>query len=76
LAEPTRFAKGVLCLDSANFIRFWLSGAGTLIGNLGRVRASRDVQLSHGHGEISMIRKGDCRIEAAVAGLPMAGLDL
>jgi beta-galactosidase len=69
-------AEGVLCLDSARTVRFSLAGAGSLIDNLGTTRGSREVQLSNGRAEISMIRKAGCRIDAVPQGLPAASLDL
>jgi beta-galactosidase len=69
-------AEGVLCLDSAQTVRFSLAGAGSLIDNLGTTRGSREVQLSNGRAEISITRKAGCRIEAAPKGLPAASLDL
>jgi beta-galactosidase len=75
--EATLFdAKGVLCLDSARTVSFSLSGTGTLIDNLGTIRGSREVQLSNGRAEISLVRKGTCRISAAPDGLPAATLEL
>ena len=69
-------ANGVLCLDSAKAVRFSLEGAGTLIDNLGTVRGSREVQLSNGLAQISILRKGGCRIEATPQGMTAASLDL
>ena len=69
-------AKGVLCLDSARPVRFSLAGAGNLIDNLGTTRGSREIQLSNGRSEISLVRKGACRISAAPDGLPAATLEL
>jgi beta-galactosidase len=69
-------AKDVLCLDSAQTVRFSLAGAGNLIDNLGTTRGSREVQLSNGRAEISIVRKGACRIEAVPKGLPAATLEL
>ncbi len=68
--------NGVLCLDAATSVRFSLAGAGTLIDNLGTTRASRELQLSNGRAEISLIRNGGCTIEAKPAGLPAASLKL
>ena len=69
-------AEGILCLDSAQTVRFSLSGTGTLIDNLGTTQGSREVQLSNGRAEISVVRKGGCRIEAVPKGLPAASLEL
>jgi beta-galactosidase len=69
-------ANNVLCLDSAQTVRFSLAGPGNLIDNLGTTGGAREVQLSNGRAEISVIRKGGCRIEAMPEGLPAASLDL
>jgi beta-galactosidase len=69
-------AKGIPCLDAATVIRFSLSGAGRLIDNLGTVRGSRELQLSNGRAEISLILNGGCKIQAAPEGLPAATLNL
>jgi beta-galactosidase len=69
-------ANGVLCLDSAQTVRFSLAGAGRLIDNLGTTGGSREVQLSNGRAEISLVRKGGCRVEAKPEGLPAAFLEL
>jgi beta-galactosidase len=69
-------AQGVLCLDSARSVRFSLAGAGSLIDNLGTTWGSREVQLSNGRAEISLVRKGGCRVEAMPDGLPAASLEL
>jgi beta-galactosidase len=69
-------ANGVLCLDSSEVVRFSLAGAGTLIDNLGTVRGSREVQLSNGRAQISIVRQGKCRIEVTSKGLAAAFLDI
>jgi beta-galactosidase len=69
-------AKGVLCLDSSIFIHFSLAGAGSLVDNLGTARASRELQLSNGRAEISLVHNGGCRFEARCEGLPAATLNL
>jgi beta-galactosidase len=75
--EATLFdANGVQCLDSSKTIRFALAGAGSLVENLGTVRASREVQLSNGRAEISVVRKGACTIKATPEGVPSASLNL
>jgi beta-galactosidase len=67
-------AKGVLCLDAAQMIRFSLAGTGNLIDNLGTTRGSREVQLSNGRAEISIVCKGSCTIQASQKGMPDASL--
>ena len=69
-------ANGVLCLDAARTVRFSLAGAGNLIDNLGTTRGSREVQLSNGRAEISLVRQGACIISAAPDGLPAATLEI
>jgi len=69
-------AKGVLCLDSCNVVRFSLAGAGRLVDNLGTVRGSRELQLSNGRAEISVNRSGRCSVGVASEGLPAALLNL
>jgi beta-galactosidase len=69
-------AKGVLCLDSSSSVRFSLTGTGTLIDNLGTTRASRELQLSNGRAEISVVRRGTCTIEATPEGMPATSLRL
>jgi beta-galactosidase len=70
-------AKDVLCLDSARTVRFSLAGAGSLIDNLGTTRGSREVQLSNGRAEISLVRKKrGCRVSAMPEGLSAAFLEL
>jgi beta-galactosidase len=49
-------AKGVLCLDARNRLRFTIAGLGTLIDNRGTVKASRVVELCNGRAEISLLR--------------------
>jgi beta-galactosidase len=69
-------ANNVLCLDSAQTVRFSLAGPGNLIDNLGTTWGSRELQLSNGRAEISVVRKGGCRIQAVPEGLPAASLQL
>lgn len=69
-------ANNVLCLESAQTVRFSLAGPGNLIDNLGTTWGSREVQLSNGRAEISVVRKGECRIAAVSEGLPTASLEL
>jgi beta-galactosidase len=69
-------AQSVLCLDASQMIRFSLAGAGNLIDNLGTTRASREVQLSNGCAQISIVLKGPCTIQAEQAGMPVASLNI
>jgi beta-galactosidase len=49
-------AKGVLCLDARNRLRFSIAGVGTLIDNRGTTRGSRVVEMCNGRAEITVIR--------------------
>jgi beta-galactosidase len=51
-------AKGILCLDARNRLRFTIAGSGTLIDNRGTTRASRVVEMCNGRAEISVFRNG------------------
>ncbi len=59
-------AKGVLCLDARNQVRFSLAGGGTLIDNLGTPRGSRVVQLYNGRAEITLRRNPRSQSTVAV----------
>jgi beta-galactosidase len=50
-------AKGILCLDARNRLRFSVAGMGSLIDNRGTSRASRVVEMYNGRAEISLTRK-------------------
>jgi beta-galactosidase len=50
-------AKGVLCLDARNRLRFSVAGMGSLIDNRGTSKASRVVEMYNGRAEISLTRK-------------------
>jgi beta-galactosidase len=63
-------AKGVLCLDARNQVRFSVAG-GRLIDNLGTPRGSRVVQLYNGRAEISIARsQNDAVVAVASQGIP------
>jgi beta-galactosidase len=49
-------AKGVLCLDARNRLRFTIAGVGTLIDNRGTTKGSRIVEMCNGQAEITVIR--------------------
>jgi len=51
-------AKGVLCLDAKNIVRFSLAGSGSLIDNQGTSTGSRVVQLYNGRARISIRANG------------------
>lgn len=59
-------ANGVLCLDSRQFVRFGLTGDGTLLDNLGTSRGARKVQLYNGRAQID-VRLHDAQSVASVA---------
>jgi beta-galactosidase len=48
-------AKGVLCLDARNRLRFTIAGLGTLIDNRGTPGASRVVEMCNGRAEITVV---------------------
>ena len=48
-------AKGILCLDARNRVRFTIAGEGTLIDNRGTPTGSRVVELYNGRAEISLL---------------------
>jgi len=60
-------AKGILCLDARNRIRFTIAGQGTLIDNLGTTRASRVVELYNGRAEITLLRNDGPSVVAVAA---------
>jgi beta-galactosidase len=69
-------ARGVLCLDSRNVVRFSLAGAGRILDNLGTSRGSRELQLYNGRAEISVTRSGGCTLGVTSEGLRSAFLSL
>ena len=69
-------AKGVLCLDARNVVRFALAGAGRLIDNLGTSTTSRKVELYDGRALISVKRKGRSVVSVSSEGLPTALLNI
>ena len=69
-------AKGVLCLDARNVVRFALAGDGRLIDNLGTSTTSRKVELYNGRALISVKRKGGSVVSVSSEGLPTAFLNI
>ncbi len=70
--EATAFdAKGVLCLDARNVVRFSLAGSGSLIDNQGTSTGSRVVQLYNGRARISI----RCNGNACIAGITSEGIE-
>ena len=51
-------AKGVLCLDAGESVRFGLTGDGVLLDDIGTSIGSRCVQLYNGRAEITLLTKG------------------
>ena len=70
-------AKGVMCLDARNFVRFELAGDGRLIDNLGTSTTARKVQLYNGRALISVERqKGKSVVSVSSEGLPTSFLTI
>ena len=69
-------AKGVLCLDARNFVRFGLAGDGRLIDNLGTSTTARKVQLYNGRAQINIKRTGRSVISISSEGLPTTFLNI
>jgi len=70
-------AKGVLCLDARNQVRFGLTGNGELLANLGTCSGSRAVELCNGRGEITIARNGGASVVGVSSkGIPPAFLTL
>jgi beta-galactosidase len=63
-------AKGVLCLDARNRLRFTIAGLGTLIDNQGTTKASRVVEMCNGRAEITLMRNnGGSVVAVSTAGI-------
>jgi len=69
-------AKGVLCLDARNVVRFGLAGDGRLIDNLGTSTTARKVELYNGRAQISFQTNGRSVISVSSEGLPTALLSI
>ena len=66
-------AKGVLCLDAKNRVRFSMAGPGTLIDNQGTSNGSRLVEMCNGRSEITLIAgDGRCTVAVATERIPTA----
>ena len=68
-------AKGVLCLDAKNPVRFSVNGSGTLVDNLGTPQGSRLVQLYNGRAQSAVkLQRNGGKSSAAVVmdGVPTA----
>jgi len=57
-------AKGILCLDGRNRVRFTIAGAGTLIDNRGTAKGSRVVELYNGRAEITLVHNNGASVVA------------
>jgi beta-galactosidase len=68
-------AKGVLCLDARNVVRFGLAGDGRLIDNLGTSTTARKVELYNGRAQISFQTSGKSVISVSSEGLPTTFLE-
>jgi beta-galactosidase len=68
-------AKGVLCLDARNVVRFGLAGDGRLIDNLGTSTTARKVELYNGRAQISVESKGKFVLSVSADALPTAFLN-
>lgn len=62
-------AKGVPCLDAANFVTFEVAGEGKLIQNRGTSTGSRKVQAYNGKAAIRVELKGTCYIAVKSDGI-------
>ena len=69
-------AKGVLCLDARNIVRFGLAGDGRLIDNLGTSITARKVELYNGRAQISVEAKESSVVSVSSEGLPSALLNI
>jgi beta-galactosidase len=66
-------AKGALCLDARNRLRFSIAGMGSLIDNRGTSKASRVVEMYNGRAEISLARReGGSVVAVSAAGIKPA----
>jgi beta-galactosidase len=63
-------AKGVLCLDARNVVRFSVAGDGKLLQNLGTNTGARKLELYNGRANISVVLMGT----QAVVGVSAAGI--
>jgi len=63
-------AKGVLCLDARNRLRFSIAGLGSLIDNRGTTKASRVVEMCNGRAEITLIQdSGESVVGVSTVGI-------
>jgi len=69
-------AKGVLCLDARNVVRFGLAGDGRLIDNLGTSITARKVELYNGRAQIGVEKKGRFVMSVSTDALPTTFLQI
>ncbi len=69
-------AKGILCLDARNVVRFGVAGDGRLIDNLGTSTTARKLELYNGRALINIRRKGRAVVSISSDGLPTAFLNI
>ena len=70
-------SNGVLCLDARNQVRFEIAGDGTLIDDLGIVRASRVVELCNGRAWIRIkLNRGISQVSLSSRDIPTAFLQV
>ena len=69
-------AKGVLCLDARNVVRFGVAGDGRLIDNLGTSTTARKVELYNGRAQISVEPKETSVVSVSSEGLPTATFNI
>jgi beta-galactosidase len=60
-------AKGILCVDSRQVVRFDLAGAGRLLDNLGTAAGSRKVELANGRARIGVELGAEAAVVSVVA---------
>lgn len=70
-------ARGVLCLDARNRVRFEIAGAGRLDDNLGTSTGSRVIELYNGRAEIGVVPGPQASVVSVTAdGVPEALLQI
>jgi beta-galactosidase len=66
-------ARGVLCLDARNAVRFAIAGDGELLQNLGTSTGSRQVELYNGRALIRVrMKQGQAAVSVSAEMLPAA----
>jgi hypothetical protein len=66
------FGNGVPCLSSSHVVLFSDPGTNTLFNGIETARRPHGIHSSNGLNAISIVRNGECRIEATGRGLPVA----